>query len=67
MCQGMVTVEVKVLICMSVFIIPSSSITDRRECGGDRSNVKYDAVYVGETERSLKIRFSEHRRPSSTT
>ena len=26
-----------------------------------------DAVYVGETERSLKARFSEHWRPSSTT
>ena len=26
-----------------------------------------NAVYVGETERSLKARFSEHRRPSSTT
>ena len=26
-----------------------------------------DAVYIGETERSLKARFSEHRRPSSTT
>ena len=26
-----------------------------------------DAVYVGETERSLKARFSEHRRPSLTT
>ena len=25
-----------------------------------------DAVYVGETERSLKVRFSEHRRPSLT-
>ena len=24
-------------------------------------------MYVGETERSLKARFSEHRRPSSTT
>ena len=28
---------------------------------------EYDAVYVGKTERSLKARFSEHRRPSSTT
>ena len=26
-----------------------------------------EATYVGETERSLKARFSEHRRPSSTT
>ena len=26
-----------------------------------------DAKYVGETERSLKARFSEHRRPSSAT
>ena len=26
-----------------------------------------DATYVGETERSLKARFGEHRRPSSTT
>ena len=26
-----------------------------------------DASYVGETERSLKARFGEHRRPSSTT
>ena len=26
-----------------------------------------DAVYVGEMERSLNARFSEHRRPSSTT
>ena len=26
-----------------------------------------DGVFVGETERSLKVRFSEHRRPSSTT
>ena len=26
-----------------------------------------DAVYVGETERSLKARFSEHNRPSSVT
>ena len=26
-----------------------------------------DAVYVCETERSLKARFSEHQRPSSTT
>ena len=26
-----------------------------------------DVVYIGETERSLKTRFSEHRRPSSTT
>ena len=26
-----------------------------------------NAVYVGEMERSLKARFSEHRRPSSTT
>ena len=26
-----------------------------------------NAVYVGETERSLKARFGEHRRPSSTT
>ena len=25
------------------------------------------ATYVGETERSLKARFGEHRRPSSTT
>ena len=27
----------------------------------------YEATYVGETERSLKARFGEHRRPSSTT
>ena len=26
-----------------------------------------DTTYVGETERSLKARFGEHRRPSSTT
>ena len=26
-----------------------------------------DASYIGETERSLKARFQEHRRPSSTT
>ena len=26
-----------------------------------------DATYVGETERSLKAKFGEHRRPSSTT
>ena len=26
-----------------------------------------EASYVGETERSLKSRFAEHRRPSSTT
>ena len=26
-----------------------------------------DASYIGETERSLKARFGEHRRPSSTT
>ena len=26
-----------------------------------------EATYVGETERSLKARFSEHRRPSSAT
>ena len=26
-----------------------------------------DASYVGETERSMKARFGEHRRPSSTT
>ena len=26
---------------------------------------EYEASYVGETERSLKARFSEHRRPSS--
>ena len=26
-----------------------------------------EATYVGETERSLKARFGEHRRPSSTT
>ena len=26
-----------------------------------------DASYVGETERSLRARFGEHRRPSSTT
>ena len=26
-----------------------------------------EAMHVGETERSLKARFSEHRRPSSTT
>ena len=26
-----------------------------------------EATYVGKTERSLKARFSEHRRPSSTT
>ena len=26
-----------------------------------------EAMYIGETERSLKARFSEHRRPSSTT
>ena len=26
-----------------------------------------DAMYVGETERSLKARFNEHRRPSSMT
>ena len=32
-----------------------------------RSNVKNMMVYVGETERPLKARFSEHRRPSSTT
>ena len=25
-----------------------------------------EASYIGETERSLKVRFSEHRRPSST-
>ena len=28
---------------------------------------EWDGVYVGERERSLKARFSEHRRPSSTT
>ena len=28
---------------------------------------KCEATYVGETERSLKLRFNEHRRPSSTT
>ena len=28
---------------------------------------EYEATYVGETERSLKARFGEHRRPSSTT
>ncbi len=27
----------------------------------------YEASYIGETERSLKSRFMEHRRPSSTT
>ena len=32
-----------------------------------RSSVKSDATYVGKTERLLKARFSEHRRPSSTT
>ena len=26
-----------------------------------------EATYIGETERSLKARFGEHRRPSSTT
>ena len=26
-----------------------------------------EASYVGETERSLKSRFAEHRRPNSTT
>ena len=26
-----------------------------------------EAAYIGETERSLKARFGEHRRPSSTT
>ena len=28
---------------------------------------EWDVVYVGETERSLKARFSEHPRPSSRT
>ena len=26
-----------------------------------------EATYIGETERSLKSRFNEHRRPNSTT
>ena len=28
---------------------------------------EFEATYIGETERSLKSRFNEHRRPSSTT
>ena len=31
------------------------------------SSKECEATYVGETERSLKARFGEHRRPSSTT
>ena len=31
------------------------------------SGEECEAIYVGETKRSLKARFGEHRRPSSTT
>ena len=36
------------------------------QCGGkNKNNCSHD--YIGETERTLKSRFMEHRRPSSTT
>ena len=38
----------------------------RIACGGDSDN-SCSEVYIGETERTLRARFMEHRRPSSTT
>ncbi|XP_070532995.1 uncharacterized protein [Ptychodera flava] len=41
-----------------VYMIPCQGQTDKGPC---------TQFYIGETERSLKTRFLEHRRPSSTT
>ena len=38
----------------------------RIKCEGVHG-VDCDSVYIGETERTLKTRFAEHRRPSSVT
>ena len=36
-------------------------------CQGHTNRGQCEEFYIGETERSLKARFSEHRRPSSTS
>ena len=36
-------------------------------CQGQTTRGKYKEFYIGETERSLKTRFFEHKRPSSTS
>ena len=36
-------------------------------CQGSTSRGQCEETYIGETERSLKTRFMEHRRPSTTT
>ena len=37
------------------------------KCAGQTNRGPCTETYIGETERSLKTRFSEHKRPSSTT
>ena len=44
-------------VCGPVYYIPCQG-SDTQECSG---------VYIGETERKLKTRFMEHKRPSSTS
>ena len=46
-----------------VFSLTSSLVSANNQISCEEC----DATYVGETERSLKARFGEHKRPSSTT
>ena len=44
--------------CGAIYYIPCQGITNRGPC---------QETYIGETERALKTRFLEHRRPSSVS